>query len=67
MDIRAIRTEDDYDWALAEIAPYFDAVPEKGTPEAVRFDVLADLISTYEAKHHPIEPLNPLEMIVTYM
>lgn len=67
MDIRPIRTEDDYDWALAEIAPYFDAVPEKGTADADRFDVLADLISAYETKHHPIEPLAPLEMIATYM
>ena len=67
MDIRPIRTEDDYDWALAEIAPYFDAVPEQGTPDADRFDVLADLISAYETRHHPMEPLSPVELIATYM
>jgi len=67
MDIRPIRTEEDYDWALAEIAPYFDNVPENGTQEADRFDVLADLIAAYEAKHHAIEPLNPVDLIATYM
>lgn len=67
MDIRPIRTEKDYDWALTGIAPYFDNLPEKGTPDADRFDVLADLIAAYEAKHHAIEPLNPVDLIATYM
>ena len=67
MDIRPIRNEEDYDWALAEIAPYFDKIPEMGTDEADRFDVLADLISKFEEKHLPIEPLNPVEMIAAFM
>ncbi len=67
MDIRPIRTEADYDWALAEIAPYFDNVPKPGTPEADRFDVLADLIAAYEAKHHPMEPMEPIDLIAAYM
>lgn len=67
MDIRPIRTEEDYDWALTEIAPYFDDIPEKGTPDADRFDVLADLISAYEAKTHPIDALSPVDLISTYM
>lgn len=67
MDIRPIRTETDYDWALAEIAPYFDAVPVPGTADADRFDILADLISAYEARHYPIETLGPVEMIAAYM
>ena len=67
MDIRPIRTEIDYDWALAEIAPYFDAVPKQGTPDADRFDVLAALISAYESKHYRIEPLSPVDLIATYM
>lgn len=67
MDIRPIRTEEDYDWALAEIAGYFDDIPEKDTDDADRFDVLADLISAYEHKNHPMEALNPVDMIATYM
>lgn len=67
MDIRPIRSEEDYDWALAEIAHYFDTIPEKGTQEADRFDVLAGLIAAYEATNHPIEALSPVDMIATYM
>jgi len=67
MDIRPIRSEEDYDWALGEIAPYFDNIPEKGTNEADRFDVLAGLIAAYEATNHPIEALSPVDMISTYM
>ncbi len=63
MDIRAIRTEADYDWALAEIAPYFEREPAPGTPEAERFDVLAALIDRYEAAHWPIDPPDPVEAI----
>ena len=40
MDIRPIRTEDDYDWALGEIAADFASEPAPGSPEADRFDVL---------------------------
>lgn len=58
-NIRAIRTEADYDWALAEIERYFLKEPEPGTPAAERFDVLAALIDAYEAKHWPIEPADP--------
>lgn len=67
MDIRPIKKEADYRWALEEVEPYFDHVPEDGTPEADRFDVLIELISAYEAKHHPVEPLSPVEFIEAYM
>ncbi len=63
MDVRPIRSETDYDWALAEIAVYFEEPPAPGTPDADRFDVLAALIETYEAKAWPIEPLDPVETI----
>ena len=56
MDIRPIRTEADYEWALHEIEQYFDREPEPGTKKADRFDVLAALIEGYEATHWPIEP-----------
>ncbi len=64
MDIRPIRTEQDYDWALAEIAKYFEREPKSGTAAADRFDVLAALIAAYEAKHWPIEPASdPIEAV----
>ena len=62
-NIRAIRNEADYDWALAEIEVYFLNEPQAGTPEAERFDVLAALIEAYEAKHWPIEPGDPIDAI----
>ena len=59
MDIRPLRTEADYDWALSEISVYFRHEPEPGTPQADRFDVLASLIANYERTHWPIEPPDP--------
>lgn len=67
MDVRPIRTEDDYNWALTQVEPYFDAVPKKGTPEADRFDVLVDLISAYESRNYPITEISPVELISTFM
>lgn len=63
MDVRPLRTETDYDWALAEIEAYFRAPPQPDTPEAARFDVLAALIESYEAKHWPIEAPDPVAAI----
>lgn len=54
-----IRTEADYKSALVEIEQFFDVEPVPGTAEAVRFEVLADLIEAYEAVHHPIDPPEP--------
>jgi HTH-type transcriptional regulator/antitoxin HigA len=63
MDIRPIKTEADYDWALAEIEPYFVDEPAAGSPEAARFDVLAALIEAYEARVWPIEAPDPIDAI----
>jgi HTH-type transcriptional regulator / antitoxin HigA len=50
--IRAIRTEADYEAALARIESLMDA--EVGTPEGEELDVLTDLVELYEARHMPI-------------
>ena len=67
MDIRPIRTEADYDWALNEIGQYFDNQPIPGTLDADRFDVLATLIAAYEEKEWDIPVPDPIDMIVTVM
>lgn len=67
MDIRPLRTEQDYEWALAEIEAYFDQEPEPGTPESDRFLVLADLIGAYEARHWPIQAPDPVTAITAAM
>lgn len=63
MDVRPLRSEKDYDWALKEIEPYFAHPPKRGTPQADRFDVLADLIEVYEAKCWPVAPPDPIDAI----
>lgn len=63
MNIRPLRNESDYDWALREIGTYFEHEPRRGTQEAARFDVLAALIDSYESKHWPIDPPDPVEAI----
>jgi HTH-type transcriptional regulator/antitoxin HigA len=50
--IRAIRTEADYNAALARVDALMDA--DFGTPEGEELDVLADLIELYEARHVPM-------------
>lgn len=67
MDIRPIRTEADYDWALREIERYFEREPALGSADADRFDVLATLIEAYETRHHPIEVAPPVEVVRFYM
>lgn len=61
MEIRPIRTEADYQAALAEIERLFDAAPS--TPDGDRLDVLTTLVETYEAQHYPIPEPDPVEAI----
>jgi HTH-type transcriptional regulator/antitoxin HigA len=61
--IRPLRSEKDYDAALAEIERYFDQPPKHGTPEADRFDLLALVIEDYERKFWPIDPPSPVDAI----
>lgn len=66
-NIRAIKTDSDLAWAIAEISPYFDNPPDLGTPDADRFDVLATLIEAFEDKHYHIDAPEPVELIKTHM
>ena len=67
MNVRPIRTEADYDWALAEIEGYFANEPVPGTAEADRFDVLAALLQAYEDKAWPIDAPDPVSAIKEWM
>jgi len=66
-DIRPIRTDADYEWALGEVARYFEKEPNRGTPQGDRFEVLLGLIETYEAKHWAISAPDPVEAIKAQM
>jgi HTH-type transcriptional regulator / antitoxin HigA len=59
--IRAIRTEADYEAAIARIDELMDA--EAGSPEGEELDVLTDLVELYEAKHIPMGLPSPLGAI----
>jgi len=63
MEIKPIRTDADHAAALAEITALMGTDPKLGTPEGDRLDVLATLVQAYEARHHPIEPADPVEAI----
>jgi HTH-type transcriptional regulator/antitoxin HigA len=62
MDIRPIKTENDYNAALKEAEQLFNAAPE--SPEGDRLEVLATLIEAYEEKHYPIPLPDPVEAIL---
>jgi HTH-type transcriptional regulator / antitoxin HigA len=61
MDIKPIKTEQDYRAALREIESLMSAGP--GTPEGERLDVLATLVEAYERKHFPLDLPDPVEAI----
>ena len=52
VNVSPIRTEADYDAALARIEGLFHA--QVGTPESDELDILVTLIERYENEHHPI-------------
>lgn len=60
-EMKPIRTEADYDAALEEVAALWGSA--SGTPKGDRLDVMATLIDVYEAKHHAMDPPDPVEAI----
>ena len=60
-ELKPIRSEADYDEALAEVEHLWGA--KLGTPEGDRLDILATLIEAYEDKHYPMDPPDPIEAI----
>ena len=61
MDIRPIKTEDDYDVALAEIDRLMGAAPV--TPEGDKLEVLVTLVGAYEDVHWRIQAPDPISVI----
>jgi len=61
MDIKAIKTEEDYRQALREIEALMQA--PAGTPEGEKLDVLVTLVEAYERKHYPLDLPDPVEAI----
>ena len=65
MEIRPIKTENDYQAVLAEIDTLLEEAP--GTPETDRLEVLSLLVEAWEEVHYPIEAPDPVEAILFYM
>jgi HTH-type transcriptional regulator/antitoxin HigA len=61
MEIQPVKNESSYRAALAAIEGLMMA--KRDTPEGDRLDVLVTLVQAYEAKHHPIDPPDPIEAI----
>jgi HTH-type transcriptional regulator/antitoxin HigA len=60
-ELKPIRSETDYEAALAEVARLWGA--KSGTPDGDRLDILATLIDVYESEHDAVDPPDPVEAI----
>jgi len=65
MEIKPIKTEEDYMATLSEIERLFDAAPD--TPEGDRLEVLTTLLEAYEKAHYSIPAPDPVEAIKYWM
>ncbi len=61
MEIKPIKSEEDYQVALARLYELFHALP--GTLENDEANILSLLVGDYEDQHYPIEPPDPIEAI----
>ncbi len=60
-DVKPIRTAENYEAALEQVAELWGAA--SGTAAGDRLDVLATLIDAYEAQNYPMDPPDPVEAI----
>ncbi|WP_373497263.1 type II toxin-antitoxin system HigA family antitoxin [Aquiflexum sp.] len=61
MDIRPIKTEQDYNAAIRRVEELWGT--KKDTTEGDEFDLLVTLVESYEMKHFPIAPPDPIDAI----
>lgn len=65
MNIKPIKTEQDYEDTLARIDTLMDA--KKDTPAGDELDILVTLVESYERKHYPIDAPEPVAAILFRM
>ncbi len=56
MQIRPIRTKEDYKAMLATVSALIDLDPEPNSPEGEQLEALGLLLEAYEAKYYPVTP-----------
>jgi len=61
MDIKIIKTEQDYQQALKRLEIIFDAPID--SPEGDEAEIIGMLIEKYEDEHYPIDAPDPIEAI----
>ena len=61
MEIRPIKTEQDYNTSIHRIEVLLGA--KKDTPQGDELDLLVTLVESYEMKHYPIAPPDPVDAI----
>ena len=61
MDIRPIKTEQDYNSSIRRIEELWGS--KKDTLQGDELDLLVTLVESYEIKHFPIAPPDPLDAI----
>ena len=65
MDIKPIKTEQDYRDAISRIEILWGS--KKDTPEGDELDLLVTLVESYEMKYYPIAPPDPIDAILFRM
>ena len=61
MEIKPIKTEKDYNESIKRIDELWGS--KKDTLEGDEFDLLVTLVESYEMKHYPIAPPDPIDAI----
>ncbi len=61
VQVRPIRTEQDYETTLVEVEALMGA--RAGTAEGDRLEVLSTLVEAYESTHHAIDAPDPIELV----
>jgi HTH-type transcriptional regulator / antitoxin HigA len=65
MQFKPIRTKQDYQRALKQAEALMDARP--GSKVADNLEILSMLIQDYEAKHFPVEAVDPIDLLLHLM
>ena len=61
MEIKPIKTEQDYNMSINRIEELWGA--KRDTSEGDELDLLCTLVESYEMKHYPIAPPDPIDAI----
>ncbi len=61
MEIRPIKTDQDYNASIRRIEVLWGA--KKDSPQGDELDLLITLVESYEMKHYPIAPPDPIDAI----